>query len=39
LLHLAAFDWVAAYFGFALAFGPLFIGYGRRKRSAPNVVA
>jgi uncharacterized protein involved in response to NO len=39
LLHLAAFAWVAAYFGFALAFGPLLIGYGRRERPASNVVA
>jgi uncharacterized protein involved in response to NO len=39
LLHLATFAWVAAYFGFALAFGPLLIDYGRRERSAPNSVA
>ena len=39
LLYLAAFAWVAAYFGFALTFGPLLIGFGRREHSAPNAVA
>jgi uncharacterized protein involved in response to NO len=35
LLHLAAFAWAAAFFGFAAAFGPLLAGHRRRKgRSA-----
>jgi uncharacterized protein involved in response to NO len=38
LLHLAALAWAAAFFGFALAFGPLLIG-GRRERSARNAAA
>jgi uncharacterized protein involved in response to NO len=39
LLHIAAFAWVAAFFGFALAFGPLLIGSGRRQRSARHAAA
>jgi uncharacterized protein involved in response to NO len=39
LLHLAAFAWAAAFFGFALVFGPLLIGSDRRQRSARNVAA
>jgi uncharacterized protein involved in response to NO len=31
LLQLAAFAWAAAFFGFALSFGPLLAGFGRRK--------
>jgi uncharacterized protein involved in response to NO len=31
LLHLAAFAWAAAFFGFAAAFGPLLVGHRRRK--------
>ena len=34
LLHLAAFTWAAAFFGFALAFGPLLAGADRRKARA-----
>jgi uncharacterized protein involved in response to NO len=34
LIYLAAFAWVAAFVGFALAFGPLLIG----QRSAPKAV-
>jgi uncharacterized protein involved in response to NO len=30
LLHLAAFAWVAAFIGFAIAFGPLLAGHDRR---------
>jgi uncharacterized protein involved in response to NO len=30
LLHVAAFAWAAAFFGFAVWFGPLLIGRGRR---------
>jgi uncharacterized protein involved in response to NO len=33
LLHLAAFAWAAAFFGFAAAFGPLLVGSRRRKSS------
>jgi uncharacterized protein involved in response to NO len=39
LLHLAAFAWVAAFFGFALAFGPPLAGAGRRTRSAQKAAA
>lgn len=39
LLHLAAFAWAGAFFGFALAFGPLLIGFDRRVRSARKAVA
>src|SRR5712691_4831056 len=31
LLHLAAFAWAAAFFGFVISFGPLLSGAGRRK--------
>jgi uncharacterized protein involved in response to NO len=31
LLHLAALAWVAAFFGFAVSYGPLLVGHGRRK--------
>jgi uncharacterized protein involved in response to NO len=31
LLHLAAFAWAAAFFGFAAVFGPLLAGHRRRK--------
>ena len=34
LLHLAAFTWAAAFFGFALSFGPLLAGADRRKARA-----
>lgn len=39
LLHLAAFAWAAAFFGFALAFGPLLIGSRRSGQSARKAVA
>lgn len=38
LLHVAAFAWAAAFFGFALAFGRLLIGSDRRERSARKAV-
>jgi uncharacterized protein involved in response to NO len=38
LLHLAAFAWVAAFFGFAISFGPLLSGAGRRK-AEPKLAA
>jgi len=38
LLHLAALAWAAAFFGFALAFGPLLVGAGRGK-SEPKLAA
>jgi uncharacterized protein involved in response to NO len=38
LLHLAAFTWAAAFFGFALSFGPLLAGADRRKARAGLVV-
>jgi len=31
LLHLAALAWVAAFFGFAVAYGPLLMGRGRQR--------
>jgi len=35
LLHLAAFAWAAAFFGFAVSFGPLLVGWrSRAKRKA-----
>lgn len=34
LLHLAAFAWAAAFFGFAIAFGPLLAGANPRWRAA-----
>lgn len=39
LLHLAAFAWAAAFFGFALSFGPLLAGMGRRARAKQKAVA
>jgi uncharacterized protein involved in response to NO len=39
LLHLAAFAWVAAFFGFAIAFAPLLIGIRRPAPTAPKTVA
>jgi uncharacterized protein involved in response to NO len=38
LLHLAAFAWAAAFFGFAITFGPLLSGAGRRK-AEPKLAA
>jgi uncharacterized protein involved in response to NO len=38
LLHLAAFAWAAAFFGFAISFGPLLSGAGRRK-TEPKLTA
>jgi len=38
LLHLAALAWAAAFFGFAVSFGPLLTGAGRRK-SEPKLAA
>jgi uncharacterized protein involved in response to NO len=37
LLHIAGFAWIAAFFGFALAYGPLLLGSRRRaaERRAP----
>lgn len=34
LLHVAALAWVAAFLGFALAYGPLLLGRGALRRSA-----
>jgi uncharacterized protein involved in response to NO len=34
LLHVAALAWVAAFLGFALAYGPLLLGSGALRRSA-----
>ncbi len=34
LLHVAALAWVAAFFPFALAYGPLLLGHGARRRTA-----
>ncbi|MGB9117092.1 NnrS family protein [Bradyrhizobium sp.] len=39
LLHLAAFAWAAAFFGFAIAFGPLLVGHDRRAKSAQKAAA
>ena len=33
LLHLAAFAWAAAFFGFAIVFGPLLAGADRRRKA------
>ncbi len=33
LLHLAAFAWAAAFFGFAIVFGPLLAGVDRRRKA------
>ncbi|MFI5003291.1 MAG: NnrS family protein, partial [Reyranellales bacterium] len=35
LLHIAAFAWVAAFFGFAASYGPLLIGAQRGKAAQP----
>jgi uncharacterized protein involved in response to NO len=35
LLHVSAFAWVAAYFGFAASFGPLLVGARRGKAAQP----
>ena len=35
LLHVTAFAWCAAFFGFALSFGPMLIGGRRGTQSAP----
>jgi uncharacterized protein involved in response to NO len=34
LLHVSAFAWIAAFFGFAFSFGPLLVGAQRRTGSA-----
>jgi uncharacterized protein involved in response to NO len=39
LLHLAALAWAAAFFGFAVTFGPLLAGHDRRRKSAPTAAA
>ena len=39
LLHLAAFAWAAAFFGFAISFGPLLAGRDRRKQAKLKAVA
>jgi uncharacterized protein involved in response to NO len=39
LLHIAAFSWIAAFFGFAVVFGPLLIGSRRERGSAHKAVA
>ncbi len=39
LLHVAAFAWAAAFFGFALVFGPLLAGHDRRGRTEQKAVA
>ena len=36
LLHVAAFGWVAAFLGFAVAFGPLLLGSRRRALAIPR---
>jgi uncharacterized protein involved in response to NO len=38
LLHLAAFAWAAAFFGFAISYGPLLAG-ARRRKSEPKLAA
>ena len=38
LLHVAAFAWAAAFFGFAISFGPLLAGVHRRK-AGPKLAA
>jgi uncharacterized protein involved in response to NO len=37
LLHVAAFAWAAAFLGFAVAFGPLLIGYDKRRQLESRV--
>ena len=39
LLHVAAFAWVIAFFGYAIAFGPLLLGGRRRARRPSKAVA
>ncbi len=39
LLHLAAFAWAAAFFGFAISFGPLLSGAGRRSKTESRLAA
>ena len=39
LLHVAAFGWVAAFLGFALAFGPLLVGSRWRALAIPRAMA
>lgn len=39
LLSIAAFAWIAAYFGFALAFGPLLLGLRRRALATGRAAA
>jgi uncharacterized protein involved in response to NO len=39
LLHVAAFAWAAAFFGFAVSFGPLLTGSDRRARAKQKAVA
>jgi uncharacterized protein involved in response to NO len=36
LLHLAAFAWAAAFIGFAISFGPVLIGYDKRRQTTPE---
>jgi uncharacterized protein involved in response to NO len=38
-LHVAALGWVAAFLGFAVAFGPLLVGSRRRALAIPRAVA
>jgi uncharacterized protein involved in response to NO len=37
LLHVAAFAWAAAFFGFAISFGPLLSGW--QARAKPKALA
>jgi uncharacterized protein involved in response to NO len=37
LLHVAAFAWAAAFFGFAICYGPALIGWQKRPAQAPAV--
>lgn len=39
LLHIAAFGWVVAFLGFALAFGPLLVGSSRRALAIGRAAA
>jgi len=39
LLHIAAFSWATAFFGFALAFGPRLIGSRKQERSPRKATA
>ena len=39
LLHLAALAWAAAFFGFAVIYGPLLAGVDRRRKSAGKAAA